>query len=195
MSVTRRYLLLPISHGSISIKFITVFAANVANGSVRYLLRRSAAAADRSFHSSPSLSPPLYFLLDPLYFPSPPRYYDPLRAYIRHFIRPRIISNGRRRKERGILVDYTRSYDWSRDRCFLSVDSSGDHLYLTRFAHLFFPGARFFFFFLILIGIIINCVIRFEWTCRTMGSSVGFGMNYFRDRLVTFVYQFQLWVF
>ena len=59
----------------------------------------------------------------------------------------------------------------------------------------FLSRRSFFFFFLILIGIIINCVIRFEWTCRTMGSSVGFGMNYFRDRLVTFVYQFQLWVF
>lgn len=61
MSVTRRYLLLPISHGSISIKFITVFAANVANGSVRYLLRRSAAAADRSFHSLPSSLPAALF--------------------------------------------------------------------------------------------------------------------------------------
>lgn len=79
-SVTRGYLLLPISHGSISIKFITAFAAN---GSPRYFLR-SAPAMGRSALPLPSQ---LYSLLDPLYFSFPnaiSRITRPLCVYMRH---------------------------------------------------------------------------------------------------------------
>lgn len=112
MSVTRRYLLLPISHGSISIKFITLFAANVANGSVRYLLR--SAAADSSVRSPLPLrrfiSSSIRFI-----FLSPPRYCELRSAHetaarIRHFIRPRIISKRGERRDisrfiRGLMTD------------------------------------------------------------------------------------------
>lgn len=81
-----------------------------------------------------SSSPPLYFLLDPLYFPSPPRYCV-LRSVHETALRviSRIISNG----EGDISVDCLMT-DLATD--VSSWNSSGDHSYLT------FPGARFFFF-------------------------------------------------
>lgn len=109
MSVTRRYLLLPISHGSISIKFITVFAANVANGSVRYLLR--SAAADGSFRSP---LPPRRFISSSIRF-----IFLPLRdiAYYDPYTRPLCASFHELFPTGGGYISRL-SYDWSRDRCF-----------------------------------------------------------------------------
>lgn len=147
MSVTRRYLLLPISHGSISIKFITVFAANVANGSVRYLLR--SAVADGSFRSP---LPPRRFISSSIRFIFLPlrdiAYYDPYTRPLCASFRELFPTGG------DISVDCLMT-DLATD--VSSWNSSGDHSYLT------FPGARFFFFlisFFFLIGIIGNCVIH-----------------------------------
>lgn len=130
MSVTRRYLLLPISHGSISIKFITVFAANVANGSVRYLLR--SAAADGSFRSP---LPPRRFISSSIRFIFLPlrdiAYYDPYTRPLCASFRELFPTGG------DISVDCLMT-DLATD--VSSWNSSGDHSYLT------FPGARFFFF-------------------------------------------------
>lgn len=148
MSVTRRYLLLPISHGSISIKFITVFAANVANGSVRYLLR--SAAADGSFRSP---LPPRRFISSSIRFIFLPlrniAYYDPYTRPLCASFRELFPTGGRDISVDCLMTDLATDVS--------SWNSSGDHSYLT------FPGARFFFFlisFFFLIGIIGNCVIH-----------------------------------
>lgn len=131
MSVTRRYLLLPISHGSISIKFITVFAANVANGSVRYLLR--SAAADGSFRSP---LPPRRFISSSIRFIFLPlrdiAYYDPYTRPLCASFRELFPTGGRDISVDCLMTDLATDVS--------SWNSSGDHSYLT------FPGARFFFF-------------------------------------------------